>query len=222
MLSSVVRLYRENGGLLTLRAMYNRVVRRVFNHCLQRKLPGAVNISVKPNAIIDGLSHISIGKNFIAGDFLKLEAVTRFRGQQFTPRIVIKDNVSVNDFVHIGATRYIEIGNNVLMASKIFISDHNHGWYRGDRQSLSTVPPAERPLTDDQQVIIGDNVWIGEFVSILPGSVIGAGSIIGSNSVVSGVIPPDTIAVGAPARPVKFFNHEKACWESSPRKPGNQ
>jgi lipopolysaccharide O-acetyltransferase len=192
----------------------------VFNYCIARKLPGAENISLKPNAIISGLMHISIGKNFIAGDFLKLEAVTKFADQQFTPRIVIKDNVSINDFVHIGATNYIEIGNNVLMASKIFISDHNHGVYRGEHQAQPDIPPSERRLTNDQQVIIGDNVWLGEFVSILPGSIIGAGAIIGSNSVVSGVIPPETIAVGAPAKAVKFFNRVSARWEAIPREPG--
>lgn len=218
---SIMRIYRENGALLTMRSIYNRVVRRLFNYCIERKLSGAENISVKPNAVISGLSHISIGKNFIAGDYLKLEAVTRFRDQVFTPRIVIKDNVSINDFVHIGATSYIEIGNNVLMASKIFISDHNHGLYRGEQQARPGTPPAERPLTDDQHVIIGDNVWLGEFVSVLPGSVIGAGAIIGSNSVVSGVIPPETIAVGAPARAVKFFNHDTLQWESIPKKSGS-
>lgn len=221
MLTSIIRLYHENGVLLTIRSIYNRVVRHFFNYCISRKLSGAENLSVRPNAVISGLAHISIGKNFIAGDFLKLEAVTRFGDQLFTPRIVIKDNVSINDFVHIGATRYIEIGNNVLMASKIFISDHNHGVYRGDHQTRPDTPPAGRPLTDSQQVIIGDNVWLGEFVSILPGSVIGAGAIIGSNSVVSGEIPPETIAVGAPARVVKYFNHETARWESLPGKSGN-
>lgn len=221
MLSGIIRLYKENGALLTLRSIYNRAMRNIFNYGISRKLSGAENISVRPNAVISGLANISIGRNFIAGDFLKLEAVSRFGDQLFTPRIVIKDNVSINDFVHIGATRYIEIGNNVLMASKIFISDHNHGMYRGDRQTRPDTPPAGRPLTDDQQVIIGDNVWIGEFVSILPGSVIGAGAIIGSNSVVSGVIPPETIAVGAPARPVKYFNHQSARWESLPGKTGN-
>ncbi len=220
MIGNILRLYRETGVLLTVRSMYNRVVRCMFNYCIGRKLSGAENISIKPNAIISGLAHISIGKNFIAGDYLKLEAVTRFRDQVFTPRIVIKDNVSINDFIHIGATNYIEIGNNVLMASKIFISDHNHGIYRGEPQTHPEIPPAERALTNNQQVIIGDNVWLGEFVSILPGTVIGAGAIIGSNSVVSGVIPPETIAVGAPAKAVKFFNHETSCWEAVPRETG--
>lgn len=213
MIKNAVRIYHENGGLLTLRAVYNRVIRRLFNYCIERKLAGAENISIRPNAVLDGLSHISIGKNFTAGDFLKLEAVTRFRDQTFDPRIVIKDNVSVNDFVHIGATNHIEIGNNVLMASKIFISDHNHGTYGGNRQSSPLVPPAERLLTNDQQVIIGDNVWIGELVSILPGSVIGEGAIIGSNSVVTGEIPKWSIAVGSPARVVKRFNPDENRWD---------
>lgn len=213
-----MRLYRENGGLLTLRAMYNRIIRRVFNYCIARKISGAENISIKPNAVISGLSHISIGRNFIAGDFLKLEAVTKFRDQQFEPKIVIKDNVSMNDFIHIGATKYIEIGNNVLMASKIFISDHNHGVYRGIDQASPQTPPAERELTSDQKVVIGDNVWIGEFVSILPGSIIGEGSIIGSNSVVTGEIPKWSIAVGAPARVVKMFDPADKCWQTPPLK----
>jgi lipopolysaccharide O-acetyltransferase len=217
MLMNFIRLYRDNGCLLTLRAAYNRLLRTIFNAAIARKLNGADNISIKPNAVLSGLSHISIGKNFIAGDFFKLEAVTAFQGQQFAPRIVIKDNVSINDFVHIGATNYIEIGNNVLMASKIFISDHNHGLYRGAGQARPDTPPAERELTNNQQVIIGDNVWLGEFVSILPGSVIGAGAIIGSNSVVSGTIPPETIAVGAPAKVVKHFNRTTAAWEAVPR-----
>ena len=127
MVAKILALYRENGVLLTVKASWNRLVRRVYNHFLARKLPGADNLSIKPNAVLAGLSHISIGKNFIAGDFLKLEAVTRFQGMTFNPRIVIGDNVSVNDFVHIGATNHVEIGNNVLMASKIFVSDHNHG-----------------------------------------------------------------------------------------------
>ena len=214
MIGNILRLYRENGGLLTLRAIYNRAVRRIFNVLVARKFPGAENLSLRPNAVLSGLEYITIGKNFIAGDFLRLEAVTRFREQTFTPRIVIKDNVSVNDFVHIGATNYIEIGNNVLMASKIFISDHNHGIYRGDNQTPPSVPPAERFLTCDQRVVIGDNVWLGEFVAILPGTTIGQGAIIGANSVVSGTIPPYSIAVGAPAKVVKLFEPQSGTWRA--------
>jgi lipopolysaccharide O-acetyltransferase len=54
--------------------------------------------------------------------------------------------------------------------------------------------------------IIEDNVWLGEFVSILPGVTIGKGNIIGANSVVTQDIPPYSIAVGTPARVAKRFD----------------
>jgi lipopolysaccharide O-acetyltransferase len=66
-------------------------------------------------------------------------------------------------------------------------------------------------------VIIGDNVWIGEFVSILSGAIIGEGSIIGCNSVVNREIPPHSIAVGSPARVVKQFCFEENKWKPAIR-----
>ena len=43
------------------------------------------------------------------------------------PRLIIGDNVSLSEYVHIGCVNRIEIGDNVLMGSKIYITDHNHG-----------------------------------------------------------------------------------------------
>ena len=63
------------------------------------------------------------------------------------------------------------------------------------------------------EVIIEDNVWLGEFVSVLPGVKIGKGAIIGSNSVVTKDIPANTIAVGSPAKVIKKYNFETKKWE---------
>jgi lipopolysaccharide O-acetyltransferase len=62
-------------------------------------------------------------------------------------------------------------------------------------------------------VIIEDNVWIGEQVSVLLCVTIGRGSINGANSVVSKSIPSGCIAVGIPARVVKKFNYNNSQWE---------
>lgn len=123
------------------------------------------------------------------------------------------ENVELNDYVHIVASQSIKIGNNVLMASKIFISDLNHGCYDGNEsgQSSPNLKPNDRPLSS-KPVIIGDNVWIGESVSILPGVTIGKGSIIGSNSVVTKSIPDYCIVVGSPAKIVKTFNFDTNTW----------
>ena len=98
--------------------------------------------------------------------------------------------------VHIGCIDEVRIGNNVLMASRIYISDHFHG-----NTSIETLKlaPLERPLISKGPVIIEDNVWIGEGVCIMPGVKVGRNAVIGANAVVTKDVPPYSIAVGIPA-----------------------
>ena len=132
---------------------------------------------------------------------------------QGNPSLFIGKNVQINDYVHITAYQHVEIGDNVLLASKIYISDCSHGSYKGNEMdSNPKIAPNNRELITSP-VQICDNVWIGEFVSILPGVTIGEGSIIGANSVVSKNIPPYVIAVGSPARPIKKYNFQQSKWE---------
>ena len=66
-----------------------------------------------------------------------------------------------------------------------------------------------RRFHNKYQIIIGNDVWIGRSATILSGVKIGSGAIIGANSVVGGDIPPYAIAVGNPARVVKYrFDEE--------------
>jgi lipopolysaccharide O-acetyltransferase len=130
-------------------------------------------------------------------------------------KLTIGENVQINDSVHIAAAGSVSIGNNVLIASKVFISDHNHGNYSEKfllPQDSPTTAPISRTLTV-HPVVIADNVWICEFVSVLPGVTIGEGSIIGTMSVVNKSIPPFCIAVGSPARVVKQYNFQSGQWE---------
>ncbi len=57
-------------------------------------------------------------------------------------------------------------------------------------------------------VNIGDNVWIGADVTILPGVTIGEGAVIGAKSLVTKDIPPHTLAMGAPCRPIRAITEE--------------
>ncbi|MGL6259862.1 CatB-related O-acetyltransferase [Vibrio sp. WXL103] len=66
-----------------------------------------------------------------------------------------------------------------------------------------TLPLAEYPFKKYRDTIIGNDVWLGYDVTVMPGVSIGHGSIIGSKSVVSKDIPPYSIAVGNPAKVVK-------------------
>lgn len=129
------------------------------------------------------------------------------------PILIIGKNVQLNDNVHICALNSIEIGNDVLIASNVYISDNSHGIYSGhENHSNPNIPPIEREYLTNP-VNIGDNVWIGEGVMILPGISIGDGAIIGAHSVVNKDIPANCIAVGTPAKVIKKFNPLSNKWE---------
>lgn len=176
---------------------------------------GAPGLDVGPGCRIIGGRNITFGKKVYAERNLWLEAITSYRSQRFTPRITIGDYVCFSDGVHISSIAAIAIGNHCLFGSRIYVSDHNHGTYRGERQSEPQQPPALRDLGGGGPVEIGNNVWIGDNTVILGPVTIGAGAIIGANSVVRGVIPSNTIVAGSPAKPIKIFNPDTNSWDKA-------
>ena len=117
----------------------------------------------------------------------------------------------MNDRVHIVAHESVRIGDNVLMASNIFITDTSHGSFT-EGASAPDVAPDGRPLVM-KPTRIGDNVWIGEGVCIMPGVEIGDGCTIGTNSVVTKSVPANTVVAGAPARAIRRWSEESRTWE---------
>lgn len=146
-----------------------------------------------------GRKGLSFGKGFTCGYRCRLEMFHADEGV----RLLIGTNCKIGDEVHIVASQKVSIGNDCLFASHIFVSDTNHGSI--DMNPM--VPPDERPITSNP-VIIGDRVWLGEGVCVLPGAKIGNGCIIGAHAVVNGEIPDNCVAVGAPAHVIKRYNFE--------------
>lgn len=153
---------------------------------------------------------MSIDSGFTTGKYCRFEA-----HNEGDTRLKIGKNVQVNDSVHIVSGNSVIIEDNVLIASKVFISDCSHGSYgNNDCHDNPHTVPADRELYNNR-VKICQNAWLGEFVSVLPGVTIGAGSIIGTMSVVTSDIPPYCIAVGSPARVIKKFNFTSNKWEKT-------
>jgi acetyltransferase-like isoleucine patch superfamily enzyme len=181
---------------------------KLIMNLMLSKLIVANSRLIRRPVYIRGKNKIKFGKGLTTGIGLRLDADSKSNRRC----IEIGDNVQMNDYVHIAAIESIKIGNNVLIASKVFITDHNHGSYNGAENSDPLVNPYDRKLYSSP-VEIRDRVWIGEFVSVLPGVIIGEGSIIGTMSVVTKNVPSYSIAVGSPAKVIKKYNFKEKKWQ---------
>lgn len=112
--------------------------------------------------------------------------------------INIGNNVLTNNNLKIIARGTVDIGDDCLIGENVTIMDHNaHGVKPSERRkSAGTV----------KDVIIGKNVWIGNNVTILPGSKIGDNCILAVGCVVKGNIPDNVIVQGNPGVIVKNIN----------------
>ena len=209
-LNRLVRSLRENGLFVLGAQLLGSPLALIRNHLISQKLR-VKKIRIGPRAYLRGLAFVRMGEDFAAEEGLWLEAITRYNDQTFSPKIIIGNHVRVSHFVHIAATNFVEVGDNVLMGSKVMITDHNHGQY-SKYHSLPTIAPSLRPLDHDRRVVIARNVWLGDGVVVTPGSTIGEGCVIGANSVVVGNIPAFTIAAGVPAQSRKVFNFDTHQW----------
>lgn len=187
------------GFLGSVRLVKNMVLTRIFYpHARLIRFPFFVR----------GHRGISWGRGLTTGINVRFDAESDGR----RPVLILGDRIQVNDSVHVAAIDRVEIGDDTLIASRVFISDHNHGRYDGpDPLSTPDVPPELRPISS-APVVIGRKVWIGEGVAVLPGITIGDGAIVGAGAVVTRDIPPRSIAVGNPARVVRVYDDASGEW----------
>lgn len=162
-------------------------------------LPGT-HVYLGSGTRLKGHRHIYIHGRFVAMENNRIEAIESHGGLHFAPKLIVGDNVSMECDCHIGCINEVRIGSRVLMASRVYISDHSHG---GTTLADIRIPPNDRPVISKGSVIIEDDVWLGEGVAVMPGVRIGHSSVIGANAVVTKDIPPFSLAVGVPARVIK-------------------
>jgi acetyltransferase-like isoleucine patch superfamily enzyme len=111
--------------------------------------------------------------------------------------ILIGDHSRING-AYLHAKKKITIGQNVLIASGVNILDSNGH----ELVSLNRTQGKDKP----EEILIGNNVWIGLNAIILKGTIIGDNSVVAAGSVVKGVFPQDSIIGGNPAVLMKKIN----------------
>ena len=123
------------------------------------------------------------------------EGVNIGRSVDFSSKVTIGRESSMGDRSYLQGE--IHIGDYVMMGQECRIYPQNHCTQRTDIPMCKRGEAAERP------VHIGDDVWIGSRVTILPGVSIGTGAIIGAAAVVTKDVPEYAVVGGNPARILK-------------------
>lgn len=155
-----------------------------------------------------GGQYIKIGDGSGFGDGVYLTAWDKYQciekgfeiEQLFSPRLSIGQNCHFGAHNHITCINEITIGENLLTGKWVTITDNSHGKIEFN---ILQIDPVKRPLFSKGPVRIGDNVWIGDKATILPGVTIGDGVVIAANAVVTKDVPSYCVAAGNPAKIVK-------------------
>jgi len=147
--------------------------------------------------------YITIGKNVTINDkvFMMVEKTPKYE----TPSLIIGDGCTFGNFNHIVSSNSVKIGNNVLTADRVYISDNIHEYEDIKR------PISYQPIKSKRPTEIGDDCWLGENVCVICAK-IGKHCVIGANSVVTSDIPDYSVAVGIPAKVIKQYDFDLGKW----------
>lgn len=169
-------------------ALFLNIYYRIFENRIQMNVPSFIGRSVV-------LKCKSPGKIWMKGK-VRLEDFSELKSNG---NLTIGNHFVLNKYSRIVCHDEIIIGENVVIARFVSILDHDHKGKFIDNQFI-----INGYLTSP--IRIGNNVWIGDKVSITKGVTIGNNVIIGANSVVTKDIPDNSIAAGVPAKIIRKIN----------------
>jgi len=150
--------------------------------------------------------HLKIfGNNISIGDYATLITapdkridLSTWETDKINGELQLGKYILISPGTSIRSAQKIVIGDSTMIASDVTITDSDwHDIY--DRTDYVASP---------KEVIIQENVWIGEKSLILKGSKIGKNSIIGAGSVVSGEVPANVVFAGNPAKEIKKLDEK--------------
>ena len=121
------------------------------------------------------------------------------RKAKLSAKLQLGDRSSIGDFSHLQGD--ITIGSDVMMAPRCALIADDHRFEDVSR-------PMNTQGTKAQKIVIGNDVWLGYGVIILPGVTVGDGAICAAGAVVTKDVPPYGIVGGNPARLIKMRGGE--------------
>lgn len=152
------------------------------------------NIVIGDNVTLDADGFSEQGAAITLEDHAFIGAGSSLQAKE--GKIILKAGSSIGSFCTLKTHSTVTIGNHTLLAAYCKI-----GYYpKGLPDKLKEETVTERL---DKKTTIASGCWLGVRSIILPGVSIGSGSIVGAHTVVQHSIPPEVIAVGAPAKVIR-------------------
>lgn len=148
---------------------------------------------IQRNVEISG--NVYIGEDTVIGSYSFLSTMP-------DGNLRIGNDVLINSFSVIGGSESVDIGDHCIFAAYAHITDASHSFDDPDIM-IKHARFLAKPVK------INKNVWLGSSVMIMKGVTIGDGCVIGAKSLVNHDIPPNSIAVGIPAKIVRKRGERK-------------
>lgn len=171
-------------------AIFLRYLKVLMNFC-------GVDITWPVNILFDDISALKIGNDVTIGAFSEIVVLKKTEKSEVKGELIIGNRAVIGSHANIRAAGgIIQIGENALIAQNVSFIAANHS------DDFDGRSPYRDMQWDEEKtgIIIGENVWIGAGVILLPGSSIGNNSIIAGGSVVTRNIPENEIWSGVPAK----------------------
>ena len=188
--------------------MLNRILKYIIWKKWSRKFGSCKGyINIGKDVTFQNPDSIHLGSGVGIGKYSCFLPIKHFAGKDYNPIIKIGNGCWIGIRNSFAAIDRVEIGNDVLFAGYVHITDHSHGY-----EDINS-PMHKQPLISKGPVVIEDQCWLGFGCEILSGVHIGRHSIVGARAVVTKDVPAFSIVAGNPARIIKQYNFETKQWE---------
>ena len=170
-----------------------------------KKVELADNVEIGLLAVVQGETirigrHSSVGTmSYLSCNVIEIGEDAKIREQVYVggpqlpeSKFVLGSRTIILQLTNINPTKPVIIGDDTGIGGHCLIFTHG-AW----SNALDGYPVTYEPVT------LGKSVWLPWRVFVMPGSSIGDGTVIGANSLVSGKIPPQSLAVGSPAKVIR-------------------
>ena len=154
---------------------------------LCQKLNLALPYTEEYFSTMNELFYNQIGKNSVVNNQLTVV---------LPKNVTIGSGVTVMNGALMMAAGGITIEDKVMIAANVQLISNNHD-------------PYVRDVITCRPILIKYGAWVGPGATILPGVTVGKYAIVGANSVVNKDIPDYAVAVGSPAKVIKYLDKEK-------------